>query len=223
MSKIKNLFLFFSLFLFAGLSLNSYAGPVTLPNYIGGTEADAKADIASTDGLNFGGSTRQNDSAPKDEVIDQSPAAGVVDFDTTVTLVVSDGPTTTSTSGTTSSTSGTTSSTSGTTSSTSGTTSSTSGTTSSTIATTTTTMGGGSTTPTTATPTTTTTPATTTTTLPPVRSDDDTFDFGGGGCTISNTRSASMDPIWLLLLLAPGLGLLRRHRVATASARRTGS
>jgi hypothetical protein len=44
----------------------------------------------------------------------------------------------------------------------------------------------------------------------------DTFDFGGGGCSISKTPSAGMDPIWLLLLLAPGLGILRR-RVSVAS------
>ena len=55
-----------------------------------------------------------------------------------------------------------------------------------------------------------------------VASDPDTFDFGGGGCTISNTQSASMDPIWLFLLLAPGLGLLRRRAVATGRAGRTG-
>jgi hypothetical protein len=47
----------------------------------------------------------------------------------------------------------------------------------------------------------------------------DLFDFGGGGCTISNTQSARMDPIWLFLLLAPGLGLLRRRVTAAASAR----
>ena len=46
--------------------------------------------------------------------------------------------------------------------------------------------------------------------------DDDLFDFGGGGCTISNSQSASMDPIWMFLLLAPGLGLLRRRKVAVS-------
>jgi len=56
-----------------------------------------------------------------------------------------------------------------------------------------------------------------------VASDPDTFDFGGGGCTISNTQSTSVDPIWLFLLVAPGLGLLRRRRVATDSTRRTSS
>jgi len=56
-----------------------------------------------------------------------------------------------------------------------------------------------------------------------VASDPSLFDFGGGGCTISNTQSASMDPIWLFLLVAPGLGLLRRRRMATDSTRRTSS
>jgi len=56
-----------------------------------------------------------------------------------------------------------------------------------------------------------------------VASDPDTFNFGGGGCTISNTQSTSVDPIWLFLLVAPGLGLLRRRRVTTDSTRSTSS
>ena len=44
--------------------------------------------------------------------------------------------------------------------------------------------------------------------------DDDLFDFGGGGCTIGSSQSAGMDPIWLFLLLAPGLGILRRRTAA---------
>jgi len=47
----------------------------------------------------------------------------------------------------------------------------------------------------------------------------DTFDFGGGGCTLNTTRSGGMDPVWLFLLLAPGLGILRRRTAATGSAR----
>ena len=96
--------------------------------------------------------------------------------------------------------------------------------------TTTTIIGGGPTTTTTTAATTTTTTAatttttaesTTTTTLPLARVDDDRFDFGGSsGCTISNTQSTSMDPIWLFLLLAPGLGLLRRRAVAPGASRR---
>jgi len=38
------------------------------------------------------------------------------------------------------------------------------------------------------------------------------YDFGGSsGCTISNTQSTSVDPIWLFLLVAPGIGYLRRR------------
>ena len=53
--------------------------------------------------------------------------------------------------------------------------------------------------------------------------DNDTFDFGGGGCTIGNTQSARMDPIWLFLLLAPGLGILRRRAAATGTATKKGA
>ncbi len=34
---------------------------------------------------------------------------------------------------------------------------------------------------------------------------------GGGGCTMGST--ASIDPIWLFILLVPGIGYLQRHRV----------
>jgi len=103
MSKRKNLFLLFILMLFTGLSLNAYAGPVTLPNYIGETEAFAIADLNATDGLNYDadGSTKVNDNANVGDVIGQNPAAGPVDFDTNVTLVVSLGPVTTTTTTTT--------------------------------------------------------------------------------------------------------------------------
>jgi hypothetical protein len=40
---------------------------------------------------------------------------------------------------------------------------------------------------------------------------------GGGGCTLSKTPSAGMDPIWLFLLLAPGLGILRRRAASTGA------
>jgi hypothetical protein len=227
MSKCKNLFLLFTLFLFTGLSFNSYAGPVTLPNYIGETEAFAIADLNATDGLNYdaAGSTKVNNAAPLDQVIDQNPAAGLVDFGTDVTLVVSLGPATTTTS-----TTGATTSTTGATTSTTGATTSTTGATTSTTGASTSTTGGGTTTTTTAASTSTTAPttstttsaATTTTTLPPNQSDYDNFDFGGGGCTLSKTPTTGMDPIWLFLLLAPGLGILRR-RVAATGARRTKS
>jgi hypothetical protein len=41
---------------------------------------------------------------------------------------------------------------------------------------------------------------------------------GGGGCTLSKTPSAVMDPIWLFLLLAPGLGILRRRAASTGAS-----
>jgi len=135
---------------------------------------------------------------------------------------------------TSSTTAATTSSTAATTSSTAATTSSTAATTSSTAATTTTTQSGGPTTTTTQSggPTTTTTAATSSTTTAAATTtttqissgaggDDDLFDFGGSGCTISNTQSATMDPIWLLMLLVPGLGILRRHVAATARKTRS--
>jgi hypothetical protein len=45
------------------------------------------------------------------------------------------------------------------------------------------------------------------------------YDFGGSsGCTISNTQSASVDPIWLFLLAIPGAGLMRRKLAASKRA-----
>ena len=45
------------------------------------------------------------------------------------------------------------------------------------------------------------------------------YDFGGSsGCTISNTQSASVDPIWLFLLAVPGAGLMRRRLAASKRA-----
>ena len=45
------------------------------------------------------------------------------------------------------------------------------------------------------------------------------YDFGGSsGCTISNTQSASVDPIWLFLLAIPGAGLMRRRLAASKRA-----
>lgn len=43
-------------------------------------------------------------------------------------------------------------------------------------------------------------------------------DNGGGGCTLSTGPRASMDPIWLFLLVAPGIGYLRRRVVALKRA-----
>lgn len=257
MSKCKHLSLLFTLLLFSALSYNAYAGPCLVPNFIGSTETQAINELDGIDCLNYGGSTRENNPAPADEVIGQDPSSGteIASPPGTVTLTVSDGPATTTTStttttttttttaattsttapsttttaATTSTTAPSTTTTAATTSTTAPTTTSTAATTSTTGATTTTTMGGGgTTTTTTAASTTTTTPTTstttaattTTTTLPPDQSDDDLFDFGGGGCSIGKTSSASMDPIWLLMLLVPGLGILRR-RQATTGARGT--
>jgi hypothetical protein len=42
------------------------------------------------------------------------------------------------------------------------------------------------------------------------------IDFGGSsGCTVSNTQSTSMDPIWLFLLAVSGIGLMRRQLVSS--------
>jgi hypothetical protein len=245
MSKFKNLFLLFSLFLFAGLSLNTYAGPFATPDVTGGNEANAIAIINADDNFVVGASTTGNDSTAPGTVFDQSPAAGSLeDTGTAINYVVSLGPvttTTTTTAATTPTTAGATTTTAaGTTTTTAAasttttvviptttttaaaTTTTAAGTTTTAAATTTTTMGGGPTT--TATPTTTTTTATTsttgattTTTLPPPSDEVELFDFGGSGCTISNTQSASMDPIWLFLLLVPGLGILRRRTAKTRS------
>jgi hypothetical protein len=37
------------------------------------------------------------------------------------------------------------------------------------------------------------------------------FGDGDGGCTLSSNPRASVDPIWLFLLVAPGIGYLRRR------------
>jgi hypothetical protein len=253
MSKFKNLFLLFSLFLFAGLSLNTYAGPFATPDVTGGDEANAIAIINADDNFVVGTKSTGSDSTAAGTVFDQSPAAGSLeDTGTAINYVVSLGPvttTTTTTAATTTTTAASTTTTTAgaTTTTAAGTTTTTAaasttttvviptttttaaattttaaGTTTTAAATTTTTMGGGPTT--TATPTTTTTTATTsttgattTTTLPPPSDEVELFDFGGSGCTISNTQSASMDPIWLFLLLVPGLGILRRRTAKTRS------
>jgi beta-lactam-binding protein with PASTA domain len=175
-------------------------------------------------------------------------AGSLQDSGTVVDYVVSLGPVTTTTSTTTTTTTAaptttttaapTTTTTAAPTTTTTGATTSTTAaptttttiasTTSTTAATTTTTMVGPPTTTTTGATTTTTTTASTTTTAAATTtttqvssgggSDDDLFDFGGGGCTIGNTRSTGMDPIWLFLLLAPGLGILRRRIAATGAA-----
>ena len=222
MSKCKNLFLLSTLFLFTGLSLNAYAGPVTVPvpDVTNTPIADARATIIGADLTVGNETTASSNSIIVGNVISQNPVVGTeVAVGSAVDLEVSTGPaptTTTTTAATTTTTAAPTT------------------TTSSTAApTTTTTQGGGSTTTTTAAATTTTAATTSTTTAAAtttttqisigVGGDDDLFDFGGGGCTISNTQSATMDPIWLLMLLVPGLGILRRHVAATDTARKTRS
>jgi hypothetical protein len=193
MPKRKNLFLLFILIFSSGLSFNSNAGPFPTPEIVGETEGAAIAIINADPNFEVGTASSRNDAATAGIVIEQTPAAGSLqDSGTVVDYVVSLGPVTTTTS------------------------------------TTTTTTTAAPTTTTTAAPTTTTTTASTTTTAAATTtttqvssgggSDDDLFDFGGGGCTIGNTRSTGMDPIWLFLLLAPGLGILRRRIAATGAA-----
>lgn len=242
MPKRKNLFLLYILIFSTGLSFNSYAGPFPTPDIVGETEASAIQILTLDPNFEVGTKSSRNDAATAGLVIEQTPAAGSLENDgTAVDYVVSLGPTTTTTTaastttttgastttttgGTTSTTGATTSTTGGTTSTTGATTSTTGGTTSSTAGTTTTTMIGPPTTTTTGATTTSTTTASTTTTAGSTTTttqissdgDDDTFDFGGSGCTIGNTQSTGMDPIWLFLLLAPGIGILRRRVSATA-------
>jgi hypothetical protein len=193
MPKRKNLFLLFILIFSSGLSFFSFAGPFPTPEIVGETEGAAIAIINADPNFEVGTASSRNDAATAGNVIEQTPAAGSLqDSGTVVDYVVSLGPVTTTTS------------------------------------TTTTTTTAAPTTTTTAAPTTTTTTASTTTTAAATTtttqvssgggSDDDLFDFGGGGCTIGNTRSTGMDPIWLFLLLAPGLGILRRRIAATGAA-----
>jgi hypothetical protein len=247
MSKCKHLFLLFTLFLFTGLSLNSYAGPICGDGVVNQTSeecdevdnatAPASSLCSNTEDLGSGickftvcGDNivqSPNGAGFNEECDDGGASATCSDICQTITT------TTSSTAATTSSTTATTSSTAATTSSTAATTSSTAATTSSTAATTTTTQSGGTPTTTTAAATTTTAATTSTTTAAATTTttqisvdtggDDDRFDFGGSGCTISNTQSATMDPIWLLMLLVPGLGILRRHVAATGTARKTSS
>ena len=217
MSKRKNQFLMFILIFSTGLSLNSYAGPFPTPDIVGETEGAAIAIINADPNFEVGTASSRNDAATPGIVIEQTPAANSLeDSGTAVNYVVSLGPVTTTNTTTT-----TTTTTAAPTTTTTG------------APTTTTTLGGGGTTTTTTAAATTTTTAsttttaasTTTTTLPSQgeETDDDLFDFGGGGCTIGNTQSARMDPIWLFLLLAPGLGILRRRAAATGTATKKGA
>ena len=237
MSKCKNLFLLFTLFLFTGLSLNAYAGPICGDGVVNqaseecdevdNATAPASSLCSNTEDLGSGickfticgdNIVQSPNGVGFDEECDDGGASATCSVicqtitttsstaapTTTTTVVV---PTTTTTTA--------------------------APTTTTTAATTTTTQSGGPTTTTTAAATTTTAATTSTTTAAAtttttqisvgVGGDDDLFDFGGGGCTISNTQSATMDPIWLLMLLVPGLGILRRHVAATGTVRKTSS
>jgi hypothetical protein len=184
MSKCKNLFLLFTLFLFTGLSFNSYAGPVCGNNVVEPPEecdtGTGATSLCNNDTDPAGGNGPCMFTICGDSIL-QSPNG--VGFNEQCE------PPSTATCDAICQTVGATTSTTGATTST--------------------------TTPTTST---TTAAATTTTTLPPNQSDDDNFDFGGGGCTISKTPTTGMDPIWLFLLLAPGLGILRRRVAATGAS-----
>ena len=248
MSKCKHLFLLFTFILFTGLSLNSYAGPICGDGVVNqaseecdevdNATAPASSLCSNTEDLGSGickfticGDNivqSPNGVGFNEECDDGGASATCSDICQTIAATTTS-TTTTSTAATTSSTTAATTS-----STTAATTSSTAATTSSTAATTTTTQSGGPTTTTTQSggPTTTTTAATSSTTTAAATTtttqissgaggDDDLFDFGGSGCTISNTQSATMDPIWLLMLLVPGLGILRRHVAATARKTRS--
>jgi LPXTG-motif cell wall-anchored protein len=102
MSKRKNLFLLFILLLVTGLSFNVNAGPFLVPNVVGQDLADAMTTLDDDPCCSFGGSTRENNPAPINQVISQIPVAGTdVTPVQSVTVVVSDGPATTTTTTTT--------------------------------------------------------------------------------------------------------------------------
>jgi len=218
MSKCKHLFLLFTFILFTGLSLNSYAGPICGDGVVNqaseecdevdNATAPASSLCSNTEDLGSGickfticGDNivqSPNGVGFNEECDDGGASATCSDICQTIAA--------TTTSTTTTSTAATTT------------------TTQSGGPTTTTTQSGGPTTTTTAATSSTTTAAATTTTTQissGAGGDDDLFDFGGSGCTISNTQSATMDPIWLLMLLVPGLGILRRHVAATARKTRS--
>ena len=216
MWKCKNLSLLFTLFLFAGLSFHSFAGPVCGDGVVEGDEecdtGEAATSLCNNNTDPAGGNGPCMFTICGDNIL-QSPNGvgfneeceppGTATCDSICQTI-----TTTTTTTSTTTTAATTSTTAPAT------------TTTTAPATTTTTQGGGGTTTTTTTAASTSTTAATTTTTQVSgggSKDDDLFDFGGGGCTIRNTASAAMDPIWLLLLLAPGFGILRR-RLATSRA-----
>ena len=98
--------LFIFLLSSAGLPMSSYAGPCIVPDFVGGTEQAAIDYIdANADCFVYGGSSTENSEEPIDIVIRQEPTDGVeVEPVQSITLVVSLGPSTTTTTSTTTST-----------------------------------------------------------------------------------------------------------------------
>ena len=91
-------FVLFILMLFSGLSFNAYAGPPTVPDVVGETEAFAIATINAVEGLMVGEVTYENSEiVAVDIVISQDPGPGLAEVDTLVDLVVSLGPAATTT------------------------------------------------------------------------------------------------------------------------------
>jgi hypothetical protein len=234
MWKCKNLSLLFTLFLFAGLSFHSFAGPVCGDGVVEGDEecdtGEAATSLCNNNTDPAGGNGPCMFTICGDNIL-QSPNGvgfneeceppGTATCDSICQTITTTTTTTTTSTTTTAATTTTTAPATTTTTAPATTTTTASATTTTTApATTTTTQGGGGTTTTTTTAASTSTTAATTTTTQVSgggSKDDDLFDFGGGGCTIRNTASAAMDPIWLFLLLAPGFGILRR-RLATSRA-----
>ncbi len=243
MSKCQNLSLLFVLIFSTGLSFNSYAGPVCGDGVVEGAEECDEGNIAASS-LCTNTTDQGNGTCTfticGDGIIqapngvgfnEQCEPPSTTTCDALCTIIAAPTSTTTTTGASTTTTTGasTTTTTGPSTSTTTGasTTTTTGATTSSTAGTTTTTMVGPPTTTTTGATTTSTTTASTTTTAGSTTTttqvssggDDDTFDFGGGGCTVSNTQATGMDPIWLFLLLAPGIGILRRRVAATTGTK----
>ena len=93
MAITRHLFLLFTLLLFTGLSINTYAGPVIVPDVVDTPEADARTTIEEA-GLTVGNVSNENsETIVAGNVISQDPAAGTeVEAESAVDLVVSDGP-----------------------------------------------------------------------------------------------------------------------------------
>ncbi|MDX2458020.1 MAG: PASTA domain-containing protein, partial [Gammaproteobacteria bacterium] len=96
MAITRHLFLLFTLLLFTGLSINTYAGPVDVPvpDVVGLPQADAEQAIVDAE-LTVGNVTFENDDTVLiDVVISQNPTAGGPDVPvgSPVDLVVSLGP-----------------------------------------------------------------------------------------------------------------------------------